>query len=136
MMFHKLSVGSVALLALGLGLSSAAVANDNDKDKDKDATVAVCADASVAPKGGFNNDAVCPKDKKGSFLYATGGGYELVVFPAGDLQPVEVDVSFPLFGGLGGVQPIGWQAIGTSHSILAATIRTCVLCLTHVEVKK
>jgi hypothetical protein len=134
MMFHKLSVGSVALLALGLGLSSAAVANDNDNDKD--ATVAVCADASVAPGGGFNNDAVCPKDKKGNFLYATGGGYELVVFPAGTLQPVEVDVSFPLFGGLGGVQPIGWQAIGTSRSKNAATIRTCVLCLTHVEVKK
>jgi hypothetical protein len=126
MMFHKLSVGSVALLALGLGLSSAAVAADND------ATVAVCADASVAPGGGFNNDAVCPKDKTGNFLYATGGGYELVVFPAGNLQPVEVDVSFPLFGGLGGVQPIGWQAIGTSRSKLAATIRTCVLCLTHV----
>jgi hypothetical protein len=110
-MFHKLSVGSVALLALGLGLSSAAA----------QPTTAVCTTATVPGSGGFNQEAFCPTGKT-----ATGGGYFLTTPDFSQLVGALVSESIPAFTG---TTPCGWEVVGTNPTTLTLTIRVCVLCL-------
>jgi hypothetical protein len=54
------------------------------------------------------------------------GGYQLTDASNGNILSPAVGVNIFLFGGNGGVQPIGWQTIGVNTTTESATIRVCV----------
>ena len=107
----------VTMLASTLALSPAARADSNSPSPE---FTVVCTNASVAPFGGFNQDAICPTGYS-----AGGGGYQLTdTFNGNILNPV-VGVNIFHFTN---VTPDGWQTIGVNPTGESATIRVCASC--------
>lgn len=107
-----------AMLVLTLAYSPAARATTAEPE-----STVYCTNASVGAFSVFNQDAECP-----SQTTAMGGGYQLTDANNGNILVPTVGVNIFLFGGSGGVQPIGWQTIGTNPSGESASIRVCVSC--------
>lgn len=84
-----------------------------------------CASASVPGGGSISQSAMCPA---GDIVLA--GGYTCTDPSSGNgLLEVDVEENNFLFGGLGGVTPIGWQTIGFNDSEDSGSCQVCVTCV-------
>jgi hypothetical protein len=84
----------------------------------------VCDSSSVPGLGGFNQQAMCPT---GDIVLS--GGYSCTdTLTTNGLLPVTVEENTFLFGGAGGVTPIGWQTVGLNNTEDDGNCRVCVTC--------